>query len=193
MDNTNTLIERANALQNLLSSQQTLLMSTVSVSGVPNMSYAPFVRDQSGCFYIFISDLADHTSNLRANKQASVMFVRPEAESRNLFARERAIFTCTVREIKPNDAVYQDRLNSLEEKFGEVVSLLHSLSDFHLFVLRPESGRYVEGFGQAYLINVSDGSVSPLNKMHGWNTLNHVGFSTIFHTLLRIPTFVWLQ
>ncbi len=167
MDNADNLIEKARALQNLLSSQQTLLMSTVSDSCVPNMSYAPFVRDQSGCFYIFISDLADHTSNLRANKQASAMIVRPEAESRNLFARERAIFTCTVRELQPHGAFYQDRLNALEEKFGEVVGLLRSLSDFHLFVLSPERGRYVAGFGQAYLINVNDGSVSPLNKKHG--------------------------
>jgi putative heme iron utilization protein len=150
MNNINNLIERANALQNLLSSQQTLLMSTVSDSSVPNISYAHFVRDQSGCFYIIISDLADHTANLRANKQASVMFVRPEAESRNLFARERAVFTCTVRELQPHEAIYQDHLNALEEKFGEVVSLLCSLSDFHLFVLCPESGRYVAGFGQAY-------------------------------------------
>lgn len=167
MDNADKLIEKAHSLQNLLSSQQTLLMSTVSDGGVPNMSYAPFVRDQSGCFYIFISDLADHTSKLRANNQASIMFVRPEAESGNLFARERAVFTCTVKELKPNDACYQDRLNALEEKIGEAVSLLRSLSDFHLFVLRPESGRYVVGFGQACLINVNDCSVSPLNKKHG--------------------------
>lgn len=167
MDNTNKLTEKAHALQNLLSSQQTILMSTVSVSGVPNMSYAPFVRDQSGCFCIFISDLADHTSNLRSNNQASVMFVRPEAESRNLFARERAVFSCTVSELQPHEAFYQDHLNALEEKFGETVSLLRSLPDFHLFVLSPESGRYIAGFGQAYLINVNDGSVSPLNKKHG--------------------------
>lgn len=167
MNNTNNLIERANALQNLLSSQQTLLMSTVSVSGAPNMSYAPFERDHSGCFYIFISDLADHASNLKANKQASVMIVRPEAETRNLFARERAVFSCTVRELQPHEELFQDQLNALEEKFGEVVNLLRSLSDFHLFVLSPESGRYVAGFGQAYLINVNDGSVSPLNKKHG--------------------------
>jgi heme iron utilization protein len=142
-------------------------MSTVSVGGVPNMSYAPFVRDQSGCFYIFISDLAYHTANLRANKQASVMIVRPETESPNLFARERAVFTCTVRELQPHEAFYQDHLKAIEEKVGEVVSFLRSLSDFHLFVLRSESGRYVAGFGQAYLINVNDGSASPLNKKHG--------------------------
>lgn len=167
MYDTNNLTEKAHALQNLLSSQQTLLMSTVSDSSVPNMSYAPFVRDQSGSFYIFISDLADHATNLRTNKQASVMFVRPEAESRNLFARERAVFSCTGRELQPHEAFYQDHLNALEEKFGETVSLLRSLSDFHLFVLSPESGKYIAGFGQAYLINVDDGSVSPLIKKHG--------------------------
>ena len=99
MDDTENLTEKANALQELLSSQQTLLLSTASVSDVPDLSYAPFVRDQAGCFYIFVSALAAHTANLLANPKASVMFIPPESESHNLFARERAVFNCKAREI----------------------------------------------------------------------------------------------
>jgi len=167
MNDTEDLTVRANALQGLLASQQTLLLATASIINEPDLSYAPFVRDQAGCFYVFISELAAHTANLFANPNASVMFIRPEAESRNLFARERAVFNCKAREISRNEEIYTSQLTALQDQFGEVVSLLRSLSDFHLFVLSPESGRYVAGFGLAYTINVNDGSVSPLNKKHG--------------------------
>lgn len=167
MDEAENLTERTNALRELIASQQTLLLSTASANSVAELSYAPFVRDQAGCFYIFVSELAAHTAHLVDNRQASVMFIRPESESRNLFARERAVFNCKVREIGRDGQIYTAQLLALQDKFGEVVSVLRSLSDFHLFALCPESGRYVAGFGQAYTINIKDGTLSPFNKKHG--------------------------
>jgi len=143
----------------LIASQQTLLLSTASASGVPDISYAPFVRDHAGLFYIFISEMACHTTNFLDNPQASILLIRPESESRNLFARERAVLSCSVNEISRDSQVYTERIQAMRDKFGEVVSVLSSLSDFHLFALRPESGRYVVGFGQAFTINVNDGTL----------------------------------
>jgi heme iron utilization protein len=140
----------------LISSQQTLLLSTASAIGVPDISYAPFVRDHAGFFYVFVSEMACHTANLLNNPQASILFIRPESESRNLFTRERAVLNCSVKEIIRNDEIYTNRIQALQDKFGEIVSVLRSLSDFHLFALRPESGRYVVGFGRAFTINVED-------------------------------------
>ena len=148
------------ACHELIASQQTLILSTASANCVPDISYAPFVRDHAGVFYIYVSELASHTANLLNNPQASLIFLRPESESPNLFARERAVFSCHVKEIARDDDCYTTRLNALQDKFGEVVSLLRSLPDFHLFALNPESGRYVAGFGRAFTINVYDGSLS---------------------------------
>jgi heme iron utilization protein len=148
--------------QELMASHQTLLLSTVSANGVPDISYAPFVRDHAGIFYIYVSEMACHTTNLLNNPRASLLFIRPESESRNLFARERAVLNCSVKEISRDDAIYADRLQVLQDKFGEVVSVLRSLSDFHLFALRPENGRYVVGFGQAFNINVNDDTLCHL-------------------------------
>ncbi len=164
MKDTENLSEKAKFLQELLVSQQTLLLSTASGSGVPDLSVAPFVRDQAGCFYIFVSELATHTANLLNNSQASMMFIRPESESNNLFARERAVFNCKVREIARNEQLYATQLKAFQDKFGEIVSLLNSLNDFHLFALCPETGRYIMGFGQAYMIHVKDGKVSLLDR-----------------------------
>lgn len=166
MNDTELLAKRTKDLQELLGSQQTLLLATASINGVPDMSYAPFIRDETGCFYILISELAAHTPNLFANPQASVMFIRPESESNNLFARERAIFDCTVTEINRDDKSYPVQLKALQGQFGEIVNVLSSLPDFHLFALSPINGRYVAGFGQAYKVNTTDGTLSPLVKKH---------------------------
>lgn len=143
----------------LIASQQTLLLSTASAKAVPDLSYAPFVRDLAGLFYIYVSDMACHTGNLLINPQASIMFIRPESQSGNLFARERAIFSCSVKEISRDSEIYMEQMQAMQDKFGKVINLLSSLSDFHLFVLRPESGRYIAGFGQAFSINVNDGTL----------------------------------
>ena len=143
----------------LIASQQTLLLSTASTIGIPDISYAPFVCDHAGVFYIYVSEMACHTANLLDNPQASALFIRPESASSNLFARERAVLSCSVKEIMRDDEIYTNQIQALQDKFGEVVSVLRSLSDFHLFALRPESGRYVIGFGRAFTINVNDGTL----------------------------------
>jgi len=150
--------EYSTAYQNLIASQQTLLLSTVSEKGEPSISYAPYVRDEQGGFYIFTSELASHTRNLLANKQAAIMFIQPESESSELFARERVTFKCSAEEISPRDPVYEQQLAALHEQFGQIVSLLKSLPDFHLFALQPESGQYVVGFGKAFDINLLEGT-----------------------------------
>ncbi len=140
--------------QQLILSQQTLLLSTVSVQGQPESSYAPYVRDQQGNFYIFVSELAAHTKNMLNHQVASIMFIRSEHENPNLFARERVIFNCSVEEIEQENEYYAQQLSEMKEKFGGTVDLLASLSDFHLLALTPLNGRYIAGFGQAFNINI---------------------------------------
>ena len=146
----------------LLTSQQTLMLSTASSCGTPDISYAPFIRNDLGVFYIFVSEMARHTNNLLTNPQASILFIRPEAECNNLFARERAVLKCSVKEIPKDDKTYTPQLDALQNHFGEVVALLRSLSDFHLFALEPQEGRYIIGFGRAYNINLNDDTLHPV-------------------------------
>jgi len=148
-----------NIAKELIQSQQTLLLSTVSEQGEPESSYAPYVRDQQGVFYIFVSELATHTKNMLLNSRASILFIRPEKETQNLFARERVVFNCTISEIQQDDQRHDNHLQKMEDKFGETVGLLRSLNDFHLLALVPVSGRYIAGFGQAFLIDTKDGSL----------------------------------
>jgi len=155
------LLHAAEAYRQLIDAQQTLLLSTCSTNLQPDISYAPFVRDEQGHFYIFISELAKHTLNLLQNPKASALFIEPEAGCRNLFARARVVFQCRVRAIAPGEPGHDHRLQALENKFGTVVALLRTLPDFHLIELTPETGQYVAGFGKAYAIDLSTGILRP--------------------------------
>ena len=150
----------------LIASQQTLLLSTCASNNQPDISYAPFAVDDKGRFYIFISDLAMHTENLRSQSKAAIMFIKPEADSRNLFARERLVLSCRAEEVLSGCEDYVRMLEALEAKFGEIVALLRSLSDFHLFMLTPESGQYIAGFGKAFTVNLRNGEFHLIAKAH---------------------------
>ncbi|MEH6578251.1 MAG: pyridoxamine 5'-phosphate oxidase family protein [Amphritea sp.] len=119
-------------------------------------------RDEEG-FYIFISELAQHTLNLQQHSNAGVMFIQDEAESPNLFARPRVTFNCDVSVIEPGDQRYDSLLLTMEQELGKVVGVLRSLSDFRLFKLQPTRGRFVAGFGTAFDIDPVDSSLTAVD------------------------------
>ena len=150
--------------EQLIAAQQTVLLATASTQGVPLNSYAPFVRDDKGVFYVFLSELAEHTRNLMDNPQASLFFIRPESESKNLFARERVSFACHAQRIGRDSPRFDERMAVMTERFGDTIQLLQSLADFHLFALTPNRGTYVVGFGQAFLIDPQSGDFSHIKN-----------------------------
>ena len=145
--------------QQLIDSHKTLSLSTLSKENHPEISYTPFIRGESGEFYIFISELAHHTPNLMLNPKTSILFAAPESETRNLFARERAFFNCTTEEVERGCDEFNRRLDQFQEVFGNTVELLKSMPDFHLFRLTPFNGQYTVGFGKAFTVN-NDGSLT---------------------------------
>ena len=149
----------AERCEKLVNSHQTLTLSTLSPAGKPEISYTPYLRGEDGAFYIFISELAHHTTNLQANPFCSILFAAPESETRNLFARERAFFHCRAEELPRGTGRCDHWLDRIQEKFGNTVELLRNLPDFHLFALTPENGQYTAGFGKAFKIS-ADGSFS---------------------------------
>ncbi len=92
------------------------------------------------------------------------MLIEDEADSVQLLARRRLTFACAASEIARDDEAFTRTMVTLKRKFGEVMEHLETMSDFHLFRLRPARGRLVTGFGQAY-------DVDPLE----WTQLTPVG------------------
>jgi putative heme iron utilization protein len=129
---------------------QTLQLSTLTSDGKPYASYSPFVVDELGNFYIFISQLAGHTQNLINNPQASILLIEDEADTRQIFARQRINYQCDVEVVNTDEADYVSQLDAMQTRFGSVMGLLKTLPDFILFRLTPYQGQYVVGFGKAY-------------------------------------------
>ena len=142
------------AYQTLIDQQKTLLLSTVNAQGEAEASYAPYVRDEDGVFYIYVSELASHTQNMLQKHHASILIIRSEKDSKNIFARERVTFQCKVLEVLVNSENYARQLLNMEQQLGETMALLRSLPDFHLLALKPVSGKYIAGFGKAYSIGL---------------------------------------
>lgn len=136
-------------LEAFIASRRSLVLGTVAGDGHVELSVAPFVLCDEG-FAVFLSDLAPHTANLRRSPSVEVLLLEDEADVRQPFARTRVSLACAAVAIERENVRGQVLLERMESVFGGIVSLLRGLPDFHLFLLRPEGGRYVAGFGKAY-------------------------------------------
>ena len=136
--------------------RRSIVLSTLSQTGESETSVTPFIRDEAGSLYIFISELAQHTQNLlslMADKPTDLisgLLASDESETEQLFARERLTLQLAPTEIQRETAEYAVLIKQFEDEFGEVVAMLNSLPDFHLIQLKPVRGGYVIGFGKAF-------------------------------------------
>jgi len=156
-----------NDCEALLSRFASLMLSTVNSKGEPLASFAPFV-EKDGVFYIFVSLLADHTVNMLDNPMASVMLIANEQESKNIFARERAVVQVAIEEVEVQSAIANTVFELMEQSHGKTVKMLRTLSDFKLLQLTPIKGRYVVGFGKAFEWNVQKKTMTHISS----DTLN---------------------
>ncbi|MEO0508971.1 MAG: pyridoxamine 5'-phosphate oxidase family protein [Verrucomicrobiota bacterium] len=136
--------------QALLEGFQSVQLGTTTPDGVPEASYSPSVLDEKRHFYVHVSELSAHTSNLMDTGKASVMIIEDEGTCENLFARKRVTFTCTATQIERHNEEWEKVMLHFEEKFGKMIGFLKTMEDFHLFRLEPSFARLVLGFGKAY-------------------------------------------
>lgn len=151
---------------------QSAVIASVDTAGNPNASYAPFVRDEKGDFYLFLSGLARHTPNLFHQKKASLLFLEDEKEAENIFARKRLTYGCQVSLTERESPGYAaiDRL--FEDKFGSFYGMLRTMPDFRMFRLHPLEGLLVLGFGLAYRIEGDSMDHLTLRSPGGGETSN---------------------
>ena len=124
------------------------MLATLDEDRLPCASYAPLVW-LDGCAYLFLSDLAEHTRNLKRQPVLSLVLVAAGSGA-NAFARQRISLQGSACLVERDDACFAPVMAEFERRFGQVMQVLESLPDFHLFALDLCSGRYIRGFGQAY-------------------------------------------
>jgi putative heme iron utilization protein len=131
---------------------RSVMMATVNQDGVPEASYAPYVTDGSGSYYVFVSGLARHTRDFQETGHVSLQFIENEEAARNPFARRRLTLLCDIAAIPRDSSVHDQMLGEFTRNFGKFVNTLRALPDFRLFRLTPRCGLYVRGFGQAFRV-----------------------------------------
>jgi hypothetical protein len=137
--------------EQFIASIKTLLLATVSDLDEPEASYVPFVH-VDGVWYVFVSELAKHTANLMVSNKAAVLLIADEQDSSNLFARKRVSFQMSVSEVSRETEQWSTIIDTFELRFGSIMNVIKTLSDFHLIALHPISGGFVRSFGQAFTL-----------------------------------------
>lgn len=130
---------------------KTVLLGTSSVQGDPEISYSPCVI-VDGFLHVFVSELSVHTGNLHDNPRASLLFIENESDCQNLHARRRVTYRAGASLIPRDDPEWTRVLQEFEGQFGEIIPLLKSLPDFHLFRFTPDSATIVRGFADAHTL-----------------------------------------
>jgi putative heme iron utilization protein len=146
---TNAIQDEIRALIDSLSSVQ---LATLNAKQQPEISYAPHLK-LGDSFFVFISELATHTQNLKTHPLLSLMFIEDESSSKTVFARKRLILECRSTLIERENEKWSCTLQAFEAAQGPTIELLKTLPDFCLFELKAETGTFVKGFGQAYKLS----------------------------------------
>lgn len=137
------------AVELLFEQVKSAQLATINQQQQAESSYSPYVIDNQK-LYLFISELASHTQNLKHNPQASLLIIEDENQAKNIFARKRLILNCQAQIIPQNNEKWQHVLNGFEQRHGNTIALLKTLPDFILFELNCQNGSYIQGFGQAF-------------------------------------------
>lgn len=139
-------------LHQMVKSIQTAILATANGEGQPDASYNPFVADENGDLYLYVSALARHTSNLRRGEPISLMLIEDESQAASLYARRRMTWQCTVEAVERDSEAFTARMGDFKARFGDIIDTLAGMTDFQLFRLHPVEGRLVLGFGAAFRV-----------------------------------------
>ena len=145
---------------------KTCMIASLTPENKAYASTAPFVLD-GNTFYILISTVAQHGKNLLATDHVSLLFTEDESICVQPYARKRITIEASVNEVERDTSEFNVGINLLKNRFDtELVQNLSNMGDFHLFVLRAQSGSAVMGFGQAYRLDENIEVVTSISGHH---------------------------
>ena len=139
---------QALSLKSLLEGQQVASLATLHNAG-PAVSMVPYaLLPQGRGFIIHVSRLATHTADMLANPAVALLVVAAPGSAASPQELQRATVQGHAQQLNADsaeyshaEALYLARFPQSEETFG--------FSDFSLFIVRPQSVRFVGGFAQA--------------------------------------------
>ena len=150
-----------------MKNSKSVYISSVDDNKKPEISYSPCIVDNEKKVYILVSDLSKRTLSLVQGFNVSLMFIEPEDQCEDLYARIRLNFDCSTEQIYRQTEKWNKQIPVFLDKFGDIINILKSLRDFKMFCFSPINGTFVKGFGKAYTI-----------EGESLDHISHISFST---------------
>jgi putative heme iron utilization protein len=136
------------ALKSLLAAQPVAALATLH-RGKPAVSMVPYAMLSSGTgFVIHVSRLATHTRDMLDSPDVALLVTASLAEPRSPLALPRVGIQGQARQCLPDSPEYPEARSAYLAKLPDAEELF-TFADFSLFIVEPESIRYVAGFGRA--------------------------------------------
>ena len=131
----------------LAASQGVLSTHSRDMPGYPFGSVAPYCLNGAGEPVFLISELAQHTRNLRADARCSFIVI---AGGEDIQAGARLTL---VGECAPVPEAEIDAVAKRYYRFFPESTDFHRIHDFVFFVLRPQRCRFIGGFGRIHWLD----------------------------------------
>ena len=143
--------EQKNAVVDIVKAEKVGALGTESGDG-PFVSLTPYAVDAKGCPFIYISDLAYHTKNLKKSSKSSLMVSK--LNDKNIFNSARVSFVGKMTRVTDKEEV-----SALKEifftKFPESKKF-EKMHDFAFYRMEVEKLQYIGGFGDINWIKGKD-------------------------------------
>lgn len=147
-----THAERCRAL---VAAAEVATLSTLAVldraSPVPYGSLVTFASDATGRPLLLLSKLAEHTENLRARPEASLLVCEPTTGDPLAAGRVTILGTCA---LVPDDEKAEARATFLARQPSAATYV--DFADFAFYRLEPRALCYVGGFGRMSWVDAED-------------------------------------
>lgn len=155
--------ELTERLARLLRERTTAALGTLR-EGAPFVSMVPYALAPDGSgFVVHVSRLAAHTKDMLADARVSLLIAEAEGEGKSPLALMRVSVQGQARRMSNGSpglpklkAVYLARFADAEPLFG--------FADFSIFIIRPDTARFVAGFGEAHTVSAE--SMKRLLQQH---------------------------
>lgn len=144
--------EKAVAARRLLNHQNLGVLSTqsVDVEGYPFGSIAPYVPDYDGQPVLLISEIAQHTRNIKRNNKVSLtVFDRYEDDAQ---AAGRLTWIGDAEPINPADAEIRRRYL----RYFPAAESYFDTHDFSFYRIHLRRARFIGGFGQIFWVEAGE-------------------------------------
>ena len=151
----------------LLSSQDQGVLCTNSIDlvGYPFGSITPYCLNRDGQPIILISDLAQHTHNIKANNKVSL--IANERDVADAQAAARITYIGDANLVDKNDERYYRYFPASRD--------FHKTHDFNFYTIDLVRARYIGGFGKIYWVEQQDLlKANPFSLQEGSDMVDHM-------------------